>query len=118
MVICRMGKKERDIINERLLTLADNERLFRINAGMGWAGKVTRKGRFVVIDNPRPFHGAPDGFPDLAGWTTVEITSDMVGRRVAIFTSEEVKATGKLTADQERFKAVIERMGGIHRILK
>lgn len=118
-MICRiMGKKERDVINERLLTLADNERLFRINAGMGWAGKVVRKGRFVVIENPRPFHGVPDGFPDLAGWTTVEVTPDMIGQRLAVFTGEEVKATGKLTADQEKFRDVILRMGGIHRTLR
>jgi hypothetical protein len=112
-----MGKKERDRINERLMSLSENERMFRINAGMGWAGQVTRKGRFVVIDNPRPFHGAPDGFPDLCGWTTVEITPDMVGRRVAVFTAEEVKATGELSPGQERFRDVIIRMGGIHRVL-
>lgn len=112
-----MGRKERDRINERLMSLAENERMFRINAGMGWAGQVTRRGRFVVIDNPRPFHGAPDGFPDLAGWTTITVTPDMVGQRVAVFTGEEVKATGRLSHAQERFKSIIEKMGGIHRIL-
>jgi hypothetical protein len=37
---------------------------------------------------------------------------------VAVFTGEEVKATGKLGPAQERFKSIIEKMGGIHRTLK
>ncbi len=113
-----MGVKERDIINERLSSLAPDERLFRINAGMAWAGKAVRKGRFVVIENPRPFHGAPEGWPDLCGWRTVTITPDMVGQKVAVFTGEEVKATGKLSPAQERFRDVIVRMGGIFEIIK
>jgi hypothetical protein len=113
-----MAWKERDIINSRLLSLDGNERLFRANCGMGWTGQVTRRGRFVVIDNPRPFHGLPQGMPDLIGWTAVTITPEMVGQRVAVFTGEEVKATGRLSQDQARFRDVITRMGGIHRTLK
>jgi hypothetical protein len=112
-----MGIKERDIINERLAGLGENERLFRANSGMGWAGKSTRKGDFLILKNPRPFHGMPEGFPDLVGWTTVEITPDMVGQRLAVFTAEEVKATGKLSPEQERFRDVIERMGGRWRVI-
>jgi hypothetical protein len=115
-----MAELESDIIRDRLLSLADNERLFRINAGMGWAGKAHRRGRFIIIDNPRPLHAAPDGWPDLTGWTAITITPDMVGQTVAVFTAEEIK-TGrqkiKPGSDQERFQRVITEMGGIHRVI-
>ncbi len=113
-----MGQAERDIINDILINLKDNERLFRTNSGMGWAGKSTKKGEFTIIKNARPFHGMPEGWPDLTGWTQVEITPEMVGRTVAIFTTVEVK-TGKLklTEKQSGFKNLIERMGGIFKQL-
>jgi hypothetical protein len=113
-----MGNRERDLINARLSSLAPNERLFRANSGQGWTGKSVKKNDFLIIKNPRPFHGMPEGFPDLIGWETVEITPDMIGRRVAVFLAEEVKATGSLSVAQERFRDVIERMGGIFRIIK
>lgn len=113
-----MGARERNLINARLSTLSGNERLFRANAGMAWAGVAVKKGAITVIKNARPFHGMPDGFPDLVGWTEVEITPDMVGKTIAIFTAEEVKSDGsKLNTDQERFRDIILRMGGIHRVI-
>lgn len=113
-----MGQKEKKIINERLKNLSDNERLFRINAGMGWVGKIVKKtDSMLLMKNPRPFYGAPDGWLDLSGWTQVEITPDMVGKKVAIFTAEEIKATGKLSDNQEKFKNIIKRMGGIFRVI-
>jgi len=112
-----MGRKERDIINDRLSNLADNERLFRINAGMGWAGRAVRVGDKVVIKNPYPLHAAPEGWPDLCGWTSVEITPDMVGQKVAVFTGYEVKATGKATPRQSAFGDLVRRMGGIFGII-
>lgn len=113
-----MGSRERDIINERLSGLAKNERMFRANSGMGWSGVSARKGDVLIIKNPRPFHGMPEGFPDLVGWTSITITPDMVGQTLAVFTAEEVKATGKLTAAQERFRELITRMGGIWRVIR
>jgi len=114
-----MADKERDIIQDRLLNLKENERLFRINAGMGWVGKIVKHtGNMLILKNPRPLRAAPTGWPDLCGWTEIEITSDMVGQRMAIFTGEEVKATGKLSAKQNKFKEIILRMGGYFRVLK
>ena len=113
-----MGRKERDIINDRLANLAPNERMFRINAGMGWAGKtVKHTPRLLVLADPWPLHAAPEGWPDLCGWVSVTITPDMVGQTVAIFVGEEVKATGKATARQSAMGELIKRMGGIWRIL-
>ena len=113
-----MGQKERNIINLRLSTLDADTRLFRINSGMGWAGNAVRKGDIVIIKNPFPLHAAPEGYPDLSGWTSIVITPDMVGKRVAVWTGEEVKATGRLSVAQERFRDIVERMGGIFRVLK
>jgi hypothetical protein len=114
-----MGYKEKNLINERLLNLKPNERLFRSNAGMAWTGKVVRHdGSMIILKNPRPFHGMPEGWPDLTGWTEIEITPDMVGQKIAVFTAEEVKATGDLTEKQTGFKKIIDRMGGIFRTVR
>ena len=113
-----MGHKERDLINDRLLNLAPNERLFRTNSGMGWAGVAVKKGDITIIKNARPFHAMPEGWPDLTGWTCVTITPDMVGQTLAIFTAEEVKATGALSKKQGRFRDVITAMGGIVRTVR
>lgn len=114
-----MGYKERDLINEYLSNLPENVRMFRTNSGMAWAGHAVRKGEFTIIKNARPFHGLPEGFPDLAGFTEIEITPDMVGRTVAVFTTVEVKATGKIKPEskQGKFRDLILRMGGLHREL-
>lgn len=112
-----MASKEREIIQKRLLNLSSNERLFRINAGMGWCGRSVRRGNCLIIENPYPLHAAPEGWPDLCGWTEIEITPDMVGQKVAVFTGEEIKATGKLSKQQTAFKYLIERMGGIFRVI-
>ena len=108
---------EQDRIREILSSLPPHERLFRINSGMGWAGKVIRRTQdLVIIEKPRPFHAAPEGWPDLCGWTEVEITPDMVGRKIAVFTAVEVKVTGKLTKPQKRFQGILEGMGGRFRV--
>lgn len=114
-----MGFKEKNLINEYLSNLPGNVRMFRTNSGMAWAGKSTLKGEFRIIKNARPFWGLPEGWPDLTGFTEIEITPDMVGRTVAVFTTVEVKATGKIKTEskQGKFRDLILRMGGFHREL-
>jgi hypothetical protein len=116
-----MGDKEKKIINERLLNLSKNERLFRINAGMGWTGKIVKKTKsFIILKDPRPLYAAPAGWPDLCGWTEIEITPDMVGKKISVFTAEEIKAGKqkiKKDSDQDKFRNVIQKMGGIFRVL-
>jgi len=114
-----MGSREKKIITDILQGLSLNKRLFRINSGMGWTGKiVAHDTEKIILKNPRPFHGAPTGWPDLAGWETIEITQEMVGKEIAVFCAEEVKATGKLSKDQRQFKILLEKMGGIFKIRK
>ena len=87
----------------RLSCGAGNTRLFRNNTGV-----------------LRDYHGRPVSFglakgsADLIGWTTREITADMVGQRVAVFTSLEVKAErGRLRPEQRQWLAAVQAAGGI-----
>ena len=115
-----MGQAERDIMTPRLLNLKPNERLFRINSGMGWVGQtVKHTPGMIILKNPRPLHAAPKGWGDLVGWTEIEITPDMVGKKIAVFTMEEIKAgNDRMRKEQNKFKEIITRMGGIYRILR
>lgn len=113
-----MAQDHEKKIDEILLNLPDNERLFKSRAGMGWSGKTAKKGNITVIKNAVPFKGMPDGWPDLTGWQSVTITPDMVGQTFARFVGVEVKTgTQKLKKEQRRFRDIILRMGGIYRII-
>lgn len=111
-------QKEACRIRDRLAAVnPENERLYRINAGMGWAGKVVRNvGGVMTLKNPRPFHAAPENWPDMCGWQTVEITPEMVGKRIAVVKFIEVKVTGGLTPGQAAFRKLVLEMGGIHEV--
>lgn len=79
-------------------------RLFRNNVGRL---PDPRSGRLVTF-------GLAPGSADLIGWRTVEITPDMVGQRVAVFASIEVKsARGRLRPDQATWLAAVQGAGGI-----
>ena len=113
-----MGQKENNLKNEVEAQLTTWQRLFRINVGMGWIGKILKRGgTFITLAHPRPFHGAPTGFPDMIGFDSIVITEEMVGQRVAVFVGSELKATknDKLNKDQRNFKNLLIKMGGVHR---
>lgn len=109
--------KESDIQNRALLALSKGTtRLFRNNTAMGWGGQVTaRRGSTVTIHNSHPIHaGLCKGSSDTIGWHSITITADMVGRKLAVFTAIEFKATGrKPTADQVHFGEAVQAAGGI-----
>jgi hypothetical protein len=109
--------KEGVKIKEILGALPEHKRLFRINSGIGWVSNVKKwvKGT-LILKNPRPLQAGPEGWPDLVGWESVEITPEMVGTKVAVFVFEEVKMTGGLTDEQRKFKKILTRMGGIFRV--
>lgn len=114
------GQKEscriRDILSE---VNPETERLFRINAGMGWVGKLVKHDRakgLLTLKDPRPLHAAPLHWPDVCGWETVEITPEMVGKKVAVVKFVEVKVTGGLTPGQAAFRDLVLKMGGIHKV--
>ena len=114
-----MGWQEKRLIDKRLKSLKKHERRFRANSGRAWTGEIIKQTDGVLIlKNARVFHGMPAGTPDLIGWDSVKITPDMVGQTVAVFVGEEVKATGDLSPGQIKFKNLIEKMGGIFRVLR
>ena len=66
-----------------------------------------RTGRLVTF-------GLARGSADLIGWRTVVVTPEMVGQRLAVFTSIEVKtATGRLRPEQQAWLGVVRSAGGV-----
>lgn len=66
-----------------------------------------RTGRLVQF-------GLARGSADLIGWRTIVITPEMVGQRIAVFTSLEIKTpTGRLAPAQRHWLQAVEQAGGI-----
>jgi hypothetical protein len=66
-----------------------------------------RTGRLVTF-------GLAKGSADLIGWRTITVTQAMVGTRLAVFTSIEVKtATGRLRPEQQQWIHAVTQAGGI-----
>lgn len=77
-------------------------RIFRNTVGVG----RTPDGSIVRF-------GLCPGSGDLIGWTELTVTQEMLGRKLAIFTSVEVKSDkGKLRPDQENWLKVVQAAGG------
>ena len=115
-----MGKAARKIENERLANLPPNKRMFKINSGRGWQGQTVKHDKdILILKNPRPINAAPSGWPDLCGWETITITSDMVGQKIPVFCMEEIKAgADRLGPAQKKMKALFERMGGVFKVIR
>lgn len=59
------------------------------------------------------------GAGDLIGWRTITVTPEMVGQQVAQFVSLEVKtASGRVRPEQENWKRVVERCGGLAAVVR
>ena len=83
-------------------------RLYRNNTGTLY----DRQGRPVTF-------GLAKGSADLIGWTTRTITPDMVGQRVAVFTSLEVKTpTGRVSTEQRQWLEAVQSAGGIAGVVR
>lgn len=121
---------EHELQQRILLALGSGDsRIFRNNVALGWVGQAQvirqhctlqlRPGD-VVIRNGRPLHaGLCPGSGDLIGWRTITIEPSMVGQRVAVFASIEVKsAKGRATADQLAWDATVRRAGGLSGIAR
>jgi hypothetical protein len=97
-------------------------RLFRQNVGQGWIGKAERVQRAravavrpgdVVIRNARPFRTGIAGMSDLGGWVPVTITPEMVGKTVAVYAQVEVKDGARVTEEQAKWIAAVQKAGGL-----
>ncbi len=76
-------------------------------------------GHYTIQGGRKITTGLGVGSPDLVGWKTVEITPDLVGRRLAIFVGIEVK-TGKrkLSPKQAAWIKAIGEAGGISAVAR
>lgn len=84
-------------------------RLFRNNTG---TLPDPRTGRPVQF-------GLARGSADLIGWRTVTVTPEMVGTRIAVFTSLEVKTLrGRLTPQQRSWMDAVRAAGGIAGVVR
>ncbi len=83
-------------------------RIFRNNVGM-LEDKNGTKVRY----------GLCTGSSDLIGWKDMIVTPEMVGRRVAVFVSVEVKSEkGQLRVEQYHWLKTVENAGGIAMMVK
>jgi len=114
-----MGQKENNLKNEVERDLTSDQRLWRANAGIGWAGKVIdAKNGILKLARFCKLELFPAGTPDMIGFDSIIITPEMVGRRVAVFVGSELKANiqDKLKKDQVNFKNLLVKMGAVHRL--
>ena len=72
-------------------------------------------GQLPDLRTGRPVQfGLAKGSSDLIGFKTIEVTPDMIGKKLAVFTSIEVKtAKGKLTPMQHNWLSCVNEAGGI-----
>lgn len=112
---------EGDLVRDIQVSLQSDSHavLWRNNVGTGWQGEVTRipKQKAVLIKHPRliTFGVGSAGAADLLGLTTVQITPEMVGQWVALFTSVECKRLkGREAALQKKWAGVMQAAGALH----
>ena len=91
-----MKQSEKNILIRTMLQVSKkmpNVTLFRQDVGSAWNGDVTKPSPGVVLIKKARFvrYGLTKGSCDLIGWKTVEITPDMVGKKVAVFVGIEMK---------------------------
>lgn len=91
-------------------------RLFRNNIGECWQGPAYRRadGSVIITKPYRLQYGLCVGSGDLIGFRSVTITPQMVGQKVAVFASIEVKdKRGRKTYEQESWLQAVQSFGGI-----
>jgi len=91
-------------------------RIFRNNVGMAYMGKVIYKTPLTIkINNYRVVKfGLIKGSGDLIGWKSVEVTPEMVGKKIAVFLSVETKRThGRRSPEQINWAKQVQQAGGI-----
>jgi hypothetical protein len=95
-------------------------RIFRNNIGEAWQGRISPAppGPWVagslIIQTPRLVHfGLASGSSDLIGFRSLTVTPDMVGKKIAVFLSIEVKKGGRFQKGQREWLAMVSSFGGI-----
>lgn len=88
-------------------------RLWRFNAGVSWAGTIVRRtSTHLTLMNYHPVRLAPEGFPDTAGFTSIVVTPEMIGTRIAQFLGVETKfGRNRPTETQAAFLEMARSLG-------
>lgn len=113
--------KENEVLKHVQLLGRGDVRLFRNNTGSAWMGDANRtKSGDMLIRHARSVKfGLCVGSSDLIGWKTVEVTPDMVGKRIAVFVALECKTeSGRATAMQKNFIKAVQNAGGLSGIVR
>lgn len=103
--------------------------VWRNTTAMGWAGKSfplsagqvyrARGGERVILDAYPIRAGLCEGSGDIVGMRTVTVTPDMVGQKLAVFCSWEVKhGSGRPTKSQRHFADFVTAAGGIGAVVR
>src|SRR5699024_3708913 len=96
-------------------------RIFRNNVGTAWTGKVIQRSKnFITLADPRPLSGGLcKGSSDYIGWKAIELTPEMVGTKIAVFTALEFKVdSGRASKEQINFIKQVREAGGFAGIVK
>ena len=106
-----------DMIRNELSYRKDIQ-VFRNNVGIGAAYNFQTRSLRRPLQIIR--YGLCNGSSDLIGWKSVEITPDMVGKKLAVFTAIEVKrpTNFKTSDEQKEFIQNVQAAGGIGFIAK
>ena len=74
----------------------------------------------VVLAYPRRVKcGLKTGSSDLIGWKTLTVTPEMVGEKIAVFCSAELKTEkGRPTEDQKNWLSAVNFSGGLAGIVR
>lgn len=96
--------------------------LWRQNVALAWVGskveKVTKTRTAIVrpgdiiLRAGRPLKVGHEGMSDLGGFRLVEITSDMVGTKIAQYLQAEVKAGARTSEEQQKWIDFVNDTGG------
>lgn len=99
-----MAVAETNILKQVMLKASEaGMKLFRNNVGL-----------FTTDSGDKVRTGLHKGSHDLIGWTEQEITPEMVGQKVAVFTSIEIKTPkGRVSKEQQNWLEQVRRAGGI-----
>jgi hypothetical protein len=104
-----------ELVNDILREFSrGSTRLFRQQSALAWAGKViARTSNTVTIVHPHAMKLGTMGQSDVGGLTSVIITPEMLGQRIAIDVQIEAKfGTGRATPEQTAYIHMIRTLGG------
>ena len=107
------AKQIGDAVLEKHPMMFDNPQGFCIACSPKKIHKL--KGSGYKVDDGYPMHfGLQTGSGDKIGWETVEVTPDMVGKKIAIFQSIEIKTEhDRLSKVQRAWNKAVQIAGGI-----